>query len=256
MPITSVYDLGTATVTQGSKQVTGTDVNWVGAGLREGDMFWCDGLTVRIEELVSNTEITLAHNWPGSSGSDVPYEVHYTADTGRVLAKSTQLLSEFENNALNPIKALTPSNDKVPFYTGAETAALADFTTMGRSLVGAANAGAVRTLLELVKQTSSTDSNSGRLLSVGAFGLGSSVSPTLVNIDSTGTRTGFYRIIAGTSTGTFPTLTSTNDVLLNIKITGNFGVQLYFSAHNDSPIYYRRSTGSNTWQTWREINLT
>ena len=256
MPITSVYNLGTVTVTQGSKQVVGTSVNWTGAGLREGDMFWCAGLTVRIEELVSNTEILLAHDWPGSTGSDVPYEVHYTADTGRVLAKSTQLLNEFENNALNPIKALTPSNDKVPFYTGAETAALADFTLMGRSLAGATDAANARTLLELVKQTTLTDSTTNRLLIAGAFGLGSTVPPTLVNMDATETRTGFYRIISGTSTGTLPTLTSTNDVLLNIKITGNFGVQLYFSAHNDSPIYYRRSTAANTWQPWREISLT
>ena len=256
MPITSVYDLGTVTVTQGSKQVTGTGVNWTGAGLREGDMFWCAGLTVRIESLVSNTEILLAHDWPGSSGSNVSYEVHYTADTGRVLAKSTQLLNEFENNALNPIKALTPSNNKVPYYTGAETASLADFTSLGRSLAGAADAAVARTLLELVKQTSVTDDTASSLLIAGAFGLGSSQPPTLSNIEATTTRTGFYRTVNGTSTGNFPTLTSTSDALLNIKITGNFGIQLYFSAHADSPIYYRRSTASNTWQPWRELSLT
>lgn len=256
MPITSVYDLGTVTVTQGSNQVTGTGVNWTGAGLREGDMFWCAGLTVRIESLVSNTEILLAHDWPGSSGSNVPYEVHYTADTGRVLAKSTQLLNEFENNALNPIKALTPSNNKVPFYTGAETAALADFTLLGRSLAGAIDAANARTILELVKQTGSTDSTTGRLLVVGAFGLGSNGLTTLNNIDSTGTRTGFYRVISGTSTGTMPVLVTTNDGLLHIKISGNICAQLYFSAHNASPIYYRRSTAANTWQPWREISLT
>lgn len=256
MPITSVYDLGTVTVTQGSNQVTGTGVNWTGAGLREGDMFWCAGLTVRIENLISNTEILLAHDWPGSSGSNVPYEVHYTADTGRVLAKSTQLLNEFENNALNPIKALTPANNKVPFFTGAETASLADFTSLGRSLAGATDAAAARTLLELVKQANVTDATTGRLFIVGAFGLGSSQPPTLSNIDATATRTGFFRTVAGTSTGTFPTLTSSSDALLNIKITGNFGIQLYFSGHTDSPIYYRRSTASNTWQPWREISLT
>lgn len=256
MPITSVYDLGTATVTQGSNQVIGTDVNWTGAGLREGDMFWCAGLTVRIESLVSNTEVLLAHDWPGSSGSNVPYEVHYTADTGRVLAKSTQLLNEFENNALNPIKALTPSNNKVPYYTGATTASLADFTSFGRSLAGSANVAATQTLLELVKQSEVTDVTTGRLLINGAFGLGSNLPPILASMESTVTRTGFYRIIPATVTGTLPTLTSINDVLLNIKISGNFGVQLYFSAHNNSPIYYRRSTGANTWQPWREIILT
>lgn len=255
MPITSVYTLGTVTVTQGSKQVTGTGVNWTGAGLREGDMFWCAGLTVRIERLVSNTEILLAHNWPGSSGSNVSYEVHYTADTGRVLAKSTQLINEFENNALNPIKALTPANNKVPFYTGANTAALADFTTLGRGIAGAATPSVAQTLLELVKQVSVTDTVAGRLLINGAFGLGSSQAITLTNIDLTATRTGFYRSISGTTVGTLPPLVSVNDGVLNIKINGNFGIQLYFSSHNSSPIYYRRSTALNTWQAWRVVNL-
>ena len=256
MPITSVYDLGTATVTQGSKQVTGTDVNWIGAGLREGDMFWCAGLTVRIEELVSNTEVTLAHDWPGSSGSDVPYEVHYTADTGRVLAKSTQLLNEFENNALNPLKALNPAQDTVPYFTGADTAALATLSQQGRSIIASNNLVHLRNLLELVKQDNKLDMTQTKLMLVGAFGLGDWQGPVMTDLNSTTTRTGFYRATNGVTLGVFPPLVATNNGVIHLKVLAGVANQIFFSSHASSPIYYRRATATDTWQDWREFNLT
>lgn len=256
MPITSVYDLGTANVTQGSKQVTGTSVNWTGAGLREGDLFWCDGLTVRIEELVSNTELLLAHDWPGATGTDKDYEIQYTTDTSRVLAKSTQLISEFDNSALNPLKSLVPAQDKIPYYTGANTASLLDISGVGKDLIAEDTIAGIRTLLELVKQTSVTDTNAGRLLINGAFGLGATQSPGVTNIDATTTRNGFYRVTTSTVTGTLPATVGTNDGLFVLKISSIIAIQIYFSSHADSPVYYRRSTNGTTWQPWRAFSLT
>lgn len=46
---------------------------------------------------------------------------------------------------LEAIAGLTSAADTVPYYTGSGTAALATFNALGRSIVGAANAGAVRT---------------------------------------------------------------------------------------------------------------
>ena len=55
-----------------------------------------------------------------------------------------------QNANLSAIAWLTSDADKVAYFTGAGTAALADFTSFGRSLVAAANSAAVGVLLWLV----------------------------------------------------------------------------------------------------------
>ena len=62
----------------------------------------------------------------------------YGYKTG-VLSKSAyKPVSDFAS--LYTIRALTPAADRLPYYTGATTAALATFTTVGRAVVGAATA--------------------------------------------------------------------------------------------------------------------
>lgn len=51
--------------------------------------------------------------------------------------------------ALAALSGLTPAADRIPYYTGANTAALATFNALGRSLVGAASPAAARTALGL-----------------------------------------------------------------------------------------------------------
>lgn len=88
-------------------------------------------------------------------------------------------------------------------------------TAFGRSLVGAANAGAGRAALELGTAasanttTSSTDATGGRILKVGDFGTGVTVIPPLLgDLDATTTPSGTYFVsnltlnIASRPTGT------------------------------------------------------
>jgi hypothetical protein len=54
---------------------------------------------------------------------------------------------------LDVLSTLTAAADKVPYFTATNAAALADFTTLGRTLAGAADAAAVQTAVDLVPGT-------------------------------------------------------------------------------------------------------
>ena len=82
--------------------------------------------------------------------------VDNTSDANKPISTATQTALDLKQNAdadLTAIAALTSAADKVPYATGAGTWALADFTAAGRTIAGAANAGAQRTALELVPGT-------------------------------------------------------------------------------------------------------
>jgi hypothetical protein len=66
-------------------------------------------------------------------------------------ALATFVLGSTSGNAsIGALSSLTPAADKVPYFTSSTAAALTDFTSFGRSLVGAADASAAKTLLTLV----------------------------------------------------------------------------------------------------------
>ena len=253
MPLISTYNIGTATFTQGSKTVTGTGTNWIGAGIREGDIFWSDGLVVRVETLVNNNELTLAYEWPGASRTNRIYEIQYTSDSSRVLAKSTQLLDDLDTTALNPLKNITPQADRVPYYTGAATAALAPFTSKARQLVALTTNAQILENLGISFQASRFDKTANKVLRTGSFGLGTDNVEPVTNIDDTVYPTAILGVNPATAQGTLPPLVGTRDAILNISITANIVYQVYFSTHTSSPIYTRRSENMSTWQAWNRL---
>lgn len=253
MPLTSVYNIGTVSYTTGSRVVTGSGVGWIGAGIREGDNFWAEGLTVRVEELISNTEIRLAHNWPGVSRTNQTYEIQYTPDAARVLAKSTQILSDIDQTALNPLKNITPQADRFVYYTGAATASLATLTSKARQILALTTNAQILENIGISFQESRFDATANKVLRTGSFGLGAVNVEPVTNIDDVSLVTAILGVNPSTAQGTLPTLVGSRDAILNISITSNMVSQVYFSSHASSPIYYRRSTGSGTWQPWKQF---
>jgi len=139
--------------------------------------------------------------------------------------------------------------------TGASTAdtALAALggTATGTAIFKAANAAAVQTTVGLVPQSSATDNTAGRLLTVGAFGLGGTgAAPLVANIDTTTTPSAEYRYDA-TTTGTFPTgITAANGGLLEFnRITAAAGYEVLMPADQNTLFFRRLVTTFFPWQT-------
>ncbi|HTO32073.1 MAG TPA: hypothetical protein VL202_12965 [Pararhizobium sp.] len=136
MAIASVYNTGTASVAAGNTAVTGVGTTWLTSGLQAGDIFWANGMSCRIASVNSNTSITLAYPWPGTTLSGGTYEVRFTPDATRVLAAARALIDMLGSGLLAAIAAAGSSASKLMYYTGPGAVALADLTAHGRSILG------------------------------------------------------------------------------------------------------------------------
>lgn len=135
----SFYSTGTATVVANGTAVTGQGTSWLNA-VQQGDLFGTHkGIPIRVASVNSNTSLTLAFPWPGAAQAAAAYEIMLTPDAGRVMETTRQLLEMLSDGDLAAIAALTSATDKLPYFTGAGTAALADLKAKGRDIIAAAD---------------------------------------------------------------------------------------------------------------------
>ncbi|HCL4123575.1 TPA: tail fiber protein [Pseudomonas aeruginosa] len=76
---------------------------------------------------------------------------------------------------LTALAALATAADKLIYSTGSDQFATSTLTAKARALLASVDESAMRTFLQLVKQTSVIDTTTGAMLSVGSFGIGKSV---------------------------------------------------------------------------------
>ena len=252
------YVTGTVSLGAGSTTVTGSGTSWIAAGLEAGDMFWAAGLSVRIASVNSATSLTLAYPWPGAVLSGANYEVRFTPDATRVLSAAREVLSALTNGNLSSLAGLTTSANKLPYYTGAGTAALTTLSAFARTLLDDADQAAMRATLGLVPTGSATDTTAGRLVRTGDFGLGGAISLGAAdNLDNIQVSGFYYNGSAANTPGNnYPSYAA--GALQVIFRAAHNVVQTYTTfggttASTASMRQYVRSRGTDGWTAWDEV---
>lgn len=131
----SHYNTGTATVAANGTVVTGQGTTWT--VLRKGDMFGTHvGDGVRILSVDSNTQLTLAHPWPGVAQTAAAYEIQRTPhDIGYLEAIET-LLRRWGNGIVDALAALDGTGgNKGLMLSGPNTVAAYALTAFSRGLL-------------------------------------------------------------------------------------------------------------------------
>lgn len=260
MSLVSVYDIGMVTLTKGSPSVSGSGTAWVGAGLREGDMFWSEGLSVRILSAASSTSLTLAHPWPGTTGSGKAYEVHYKPDVERSFSTSITLLDRIKDTGLVDFTNLDKAPNDIPIFTGTDSMGTVATNETGRALLkqilfalsgsNIVTSSTTRIVGGAVQGTAS-ETTLGKLLKVGSFGLGDS-GPLLSDMGiTTGIATGFYTVDATTAGKPSGVTTGT---LLHFRRAATAEAQLLAcdSGSLNGHLLFRTRNGG-VWAAWKQI---
>jgi len=246
--MTIPYVTGTVSVTAGSAVVTGSGTAWQTA-LIAGGLFGLDssnGNPVPILSVDSNTQLTLAKPWRGTTAAGQGYWIvrdtaYLQQQTVNAQALSTYI-QRLDNGTLAALAGLDPAADKFAYFTGANSGALADIKAKGR---------------DLLSSTGVLDA----LLKLGPVWGGSVRSPAnsdvgLVDGDlNTITIAGVYTL-SGNWANTYAGAASvaTTGTLVVLQRSANAVFQYFYRDNNQ---VFRRNTvnGGTSWTDWTIVEL-
>lgn len=142
MAIKPDYETGTVSITNGDVTLTGVGSLWAIATIQKGDTFKVANLDAIIEEVVSNTEITLKEPWTGGTLAASAYAIRFQPDGSRYAAALIQLQELLDNGNLEAVASLAGEFGKIPIFTGPGAMTLVDMPSSGNlgDVVGPASA--------------------------------------------------------------------------------------------------------------------
>ncbi|QND30856.1 phage tail protein [Sinorhizobium meliloti] len=246
--MTIPYVTGTVSVTAGSAVVTGSGTAWATA-LIAGGIFGLDssnGNPVPILSVDSNTQLTLAKPWRGTTAAGQGYWIvrdtaYLQQQTVNAQALSTYI-QRLDNATLAALAGLDPAADKFAYFTGANSGALADIKAKGR---------------DLLSSTGVLDA----LLKLGPVWGGSVRSPAnsdvgLVDGDlNTITVAGVYTLSGNwANTNAGAASVATTGTLVVLQRSTNAVFQYFYRDNNQ---VFRRNTvnGGTSWTDWTIVEL-
>lgn len=119
MAIKPDYEAGTVSITNGTTTLAGVNTFWVLAKIQKGDTLKVKNLDAIIEEVVSNTEITLKEAWTGGDLAASTYAIRYQPDGSRFAGAYVEIRDLLANGNLTALAALVGALDLIPIFTGA-----------------------------------------------------------------------------------------------------------------------------------------
>jgi len=149
------YNTGAATVAVNSKTVTGTGTNWLSVvggmtAIKAGDKFGIHvGRPIIIASVDSNTQLTLEDNWPGPAQTNAAYKIELTSPDVIAVEALRRVLGSLGSGVLYGLSQLPSTPNKSLTIDENGSAALADLSPLGLSLIAALNSSSARDVLGL-----------------------------------------------------------------------------------------------------------
>ena len=258
------YDTGTVSVTNGSTTVTGSGTNFI-SGVQIGEAFYGpDGRFYEIQAIVSATVITLADPYLGSTQSGQTYKIVPTQSlVADLTSQVSSLISDFqsvkdeagEGKFDNGTAALPGITFNLDQDTG--------FSRPAANQIATSTGGTRRTLLSntaflvdvpitgTAVQSSPTDTDTNKLMKVGAFGLGGLTSPT-IDLEAIDNPAGFFQYPAGAPNSPVPGSAGYGVQLRRFGGPLGQAAKIVFDDTDSSRMFYQVSY-DGTQHAWREV---
>lgn len=265
------YRTGTVAVTNGSATVTGTSTQWVSAAKTGDAIHLPDGRIYEILTINSNTSITLATNYLGTTASGQGYAIQPTRGVVQnVYDLLVSYMSSLSAQQDGPLSGRfgdgTVSAPGITFLSDQDTG----LYRPSANQLAAATSGVMRWLLTTTGFTlnlpmngtavtqSSVDTTAGRLLKVGDFGVGG-IPPLIGNAGVTDNTiaVGLYCYDSTNGSTGGPTGTTFGFIWHMRRTAGGGEQQIAFieagSLGYASAALHYRSRGGGAWGPWKKI---